>query len=260
MEETVYPAIDDNVNFLELWSPLTRPTSALDRGGLGNSEYGSWIFWRFLHEKVAGDPGIVREIWDRAEASEPGVSTDDYSLQAVTKELSQRGLAFRDVFAQFATANRLGDYEDAVTAGYPIPPRTAAFGIGPMNPAVGWRSWRINHLASRYISFTPGSAGPVNAKLRVEVDLPKHGARATVVVLKTDDTVVIRRLNQGPAGYARWGAPFGRTTVKRVEVVLSNGSTRVASCWGYPGPPSTSCFGRPLDDGRVFRVRAELVR
>jgi hypothetical protein len=180
----------------------------------------------------------------------------------VTRELSQRSLAFRDVFAQFATANRFGDYDDAQTAGYPVPPRTAAFGIGPRNRVVGWRSWKINHLASRYISFTPGSSGPAAAKLRIEVKLPKYGARATVAVVRTNNTVTTRRLTQGANGYVRWGAPFGRGTVKRVEVVLSNGSTRVAadSCWSDFEPPWTSCFGRPLDDNRVFSLRAQLIR
>jgi hypothetical protein len=259
IEETVYPEVDDNVVFLNLWSPLTKPASPLDRGGLGNSEYGAWIFWRFLQEKIAGDPSIVREIWERADASEIGVSPDDYSLQATTKELTERGLAFRDVFAQFATANRLGDYVDAETAEYPVPPRTAGYGVGPGNPVIGWRSWKISHLASRYLSFTPGAPGPANAKLRVEVRLPPYGARATVVVVHADDSVTTRPLTQGASGYARWGAPFGRGSVKRVEVVLSNGSTRIGSCWLYPGPPSTSCLGRPLDDNRTFRLRAALV-
>jgi hypothetical protein len=259
IEETVYPAIDDNVVFLNLWSPLTRPGSPLDRGGLGNSEYGSWIFWRFLQEKIAGDASIVREIWERADASVPGVSPDDYSLQAVTKELTQRGLPFRDVFAQFATANRLGDYDDAEEAGYPIPPRTATFALGRQNPVVGWRSWAIHHLASRYLSFSPGASASPTSKLRVEVRLPKVGARATVVVLRADGTVTTRRLNQGATGYARLSVAFGRGVVKRVEVVLSNGSARVSSCWFFPGPPSTSCMGRPLDDNRSFRLRAQLV-
>ena len=115
-------------------------------------------------------------------------------------------------------------------------------------------------IRSAIFSFTPGASGPANGKLRVEVDLPQHGARATVVVVHADDSVTTRRLNQGVGGYARWGAPFGRGNVKRVEVVLSNGSTRVGSCWLYPGPPSTSCLGRPLDDNRAFRLRASLVR
>ena len=124
---------------------------------------------------------------------------------------------------------------------------------------IGWRSWTINHLAARFLSFTPGVSGPANAKLRVEVRLPQVGARATVVVVHADDSVTTRRLNQGGSGYARWGAPFGRGSVKRVEVVLSNGSTRVGSCWTFPGPPSTSCLGRSLDDNRTFRLRASLV-
>jgi hypothetical protein len=255
MEETVYEDVDDNVAFLTLWSPLTRPGSPLDRGGLGNSEYGSWIFWRFLEEKIGGDdPSIIREIWERA------APENIYSLLAVTKELSERRLAFRDVFAQFGTANRLGDYADALTAVYPIPPRTAAFGIGPRNRVVGWRSWKINHLATRYISFTPGRSVPAVAKLRIEVKLPKYGARATVAVVRTTNTVTIRRVSQGATGYARLGVPFGRATVKRVEVVLSNGSTRIGSCWSDLEPPWTSCFGRPLDDNRAFQLRAQLLR
>ena len=259
IEETVYPAIDDNVNFLILWSPLTRPGSPLDRGGLGNSEYGAWIFWRFLEEKVAGDPAIVREIWERADASVPDVSPDDYSLQAVTRELTQRHLPFGDVFAQFAVANRLGDYDDAETAGYPIPPRTATFAIGRQHPTVGWRSWEIDHLAARYVSFSPGGSATPTSKLRVEVRLPKYGARATVIVVRTDGTVTTRPLNQGSLGYARLSVAFGRGVVKRVEVALSNGSARVSSCWFFPGPPSTSCMGRPLDNNRAFRLRAQLI-
>ena len=262
MEETVYPEVDDNVNFLVRWSPLTRPGSPLDRGGLDNyAEYGAWIFWRFLEEKVAGDPAIIREIWERADASVPNVSPDNYSLQAVARELSQRRLAFRDVFAQFGTANRLGDYVDAQEAGYPIPPRTATFGIGPRNRVVGWRSWKINHLATRYVSFAPGRSVPAVAKLRIEVKLPKYGARATVAVVRTNNTVAIRRVSQGATGYARVGVPFGRATVKRIEVVLSNGSTRIGkSCWSDLEPPWTSCFGRPLDDNRAFQLRAQLLR
>jgi len=260
IEETVYPAIDDNVNFLELWSPLTRPASPLDRGGFGNSEYGAWIFWRFLQEKIAGEPGIVREIWERADASVPNVSPDNYSLQAVSKELSQRGLAFRNVFAKFATANRRGDYEDAQTAGYPVPPRAAGFSLGPRNPVLRWRTWKINHLAARYLTFSPGRSASATARLRIEVRLPKHGTRATVLVVKTNGSVVVRRLFQNPKGYAHWKAPFGRGAVKRVEVVLTNGSTRVAACWVYQVAPTFSCFGRPLDDGRGFRLRAQLAR
>ena len=261
IEETVYPAIDDNVNFLRAWSPLTRPGSPLDRGGLGDSEYGSWIFWRFLAgedrgrpEHRAGDLGARGRLRARRVA-------DDYSLQAVTRELTQRGLAFGDVFAQFATANRLGDYDDAETPATRSRPERRRSASGGSNRVVGWRSWEINHLASRFVSFTPGLGARATGKLRVEVRLPKYGARATVVVLRD------RRL--------RHDAPAHPGSVRATRVCASRSgaesssgsrsSSRTAarasrSCWVFPGPPSTSCFGRPLDDNRAFQLRAQLVR
>ena len=260
VEETVYPDVDDNVAFLRGVSPLTFPGSPLDRGGFVDSEYGSWIFWRFLEETIAGgDPMIIREVWERADASAAAAFGNQYSLQAARTELAERGHAFRDAFARFVTANRLRDYDDAATAGYPVPPRTAAYGIGPRNRSIPWRSWRINHLAARFFSFQPSSGSPANARLRLAFQLPRHGARATVVVVYRNGTVVRKRLNQGASGRISWGAPFGRSQVARVHLMLSNGSVRT-SCWRSFGPPSYSCLGRPLDDGRVFRFTARLVR
>jgi hypothetical protein len=255
IEKTVYPGVKDNVTFLEDWSPLTRPWSPLDRGGFGDSEYGSWIFWRYLQEKVEeveGEPEILQQIWERA--------ANVYSLKAVTKELTQLKRPFRDEFAEFAAANRLSDYDDAAEAGYPVPPRSGVFGLGPKNRVIGWRTWKINHLAARFLSFTAGSNASASAKLRLEFKLPKYGTRATVMVIKQNgDPTVVRRLNQNAKGFVRWGAPFGKGTVKRVEVALTNGSTRIKPCWVDFWEPFTSCHSRPLDDGRAFRVRATLI-
>jgi hypothetical protein len=140
-----------------------------------------------------------------------------------------------------------------------VPPRTAAYGVGPRNRTIPWRDWRIDHLAARFFSFQPSSAGPANARLRLDFRLPRYGARATVVVVHRDGTVLRKRLNQGASGRIRWGAPFGRREVARVHLVLSNGSVRT-SCWRSLGPPSYSCLGRPLDDRRIFRFSAQLVR
>ena len=257
MEETVYPAIDDNISFLRLWSPFNRPSSPLDRAA-GNSEYGSWIFWRFLEEKVAGDPDILRKIWERADAAVPGTSPDDYSLLAVRKELASRGLVFADVFADFGVANRLRDYDDAAMAGYPTPPRTRTYTVGRRQRDSGWRSWRINHLSTRYFAFQPARSVGRNARLRVALKLPANGARATLIVVDTDGSTVERRLQRNAKGFARSSVRFGRGDVRRVELVLSNGSTRLASCWTSPGPPSYSCLGVPLDDRRLFALRGRL--
>ncbi|MGH3011459.1 MAG: MXAN_6640 family putative metalloprotease [Gaiellaceae bacterium] len=264
VEETVYPGVNDNVFFLRLWSPLTRPSSSLDRGGFGDSEYGSWIFWRYLQEKIGGDVSIVREIWERADANDPTAARgdeppDDYSLEAVRHELSERGLGFGSVFAGFATTNRLRDYADAAAAGYPSPGLTMSYVVGRRDPTTRWRSWRINHLAARYFSFRPRADVPANARLRVLTRLPGYGA-ATLIVVNADGSTSSRRLERKAGGYARGTTPFGHGKIKRIEVAFSNGSTRMTSCWTSPGPPAYSCAGRPRDDGRVFELRARLLR
>jgi hypothetical protein len=260
IEETIYPWIDDNVGFLRSWSPLTRPWSPLDRAGFFDSEYGSWIFWRYLEEKVAGgDPAIIREIWERADAAFPGISADDYSLRAVAKELRERGLVFADVFAAFGAANRTRDYADALAAGYPAAPRTKVWGIGRERPSIGRKTWRINHLSARHFSFFPGRSAPADGRLRLRVDLPRRGARATLIVLFADGSQTVRVLRRNAKGFVRRGSPFGRGDVKRVDLVLSNASTRTR-CWTKVAPPTYSCLGRPRDDRQVYAVRANLVR
>ena len=257
MEETVYPDIDDNVNFLTAWSPLTRPGSPLDRGGFGDSEYGSWIFWRYLQEKVGdGDPSILRKIWEHADVDLP---PDDYSLRAVRRELTHRGQPFADTFASFEIANRLGDYVDADVAEYPTPPLTKTFKVGRQTPDTGWWSWRINHLAARFVAFRPARRVSGDARLRVIARLPAHGATATLLVVRANGSTSTRRLVRKSDGEARGSASFRFGEVKRIEVVLSNGSTRTAQCWTSPGPPSFSCEGRPRDDRRLFELRAKLI-
>jgi hypothetical protein len=264
IEETVYPLIDDNVFFLDYFSPLTHPAVSLDRGGLGDSEYGAWIFWRYLEEKVAtGDPAILREIWERADSRDPDPNVlgdepaDDYSLLAVRKELAQRGLVFADVFARFGVVNRILDYADAVAASYPTTPSTRTWGLGPNQRGTGTQSWKINHLATRYFSFVPGARASTTGTLRLWITLPLSSARASLVVVRTDNSRTVRYLKQSATGQSNPRVAFGRGTIKRVDLVLSNGSTRM-SCWTSFGPLSYSCFGRPLDDGRFFTFRAQL--
>ena len=264
MEETVYPLVDDNVFFLDYFSPLTHPAVSLDRGGFGDSEYGAWIYWRYLQEKVAGgDPAILREIWERADTLDPDPNTtgdepaDDYSLLAVRNELTERGLVFADVFARFGVANRLLDYADASTAGYPPTPSSRTWGIGPSQRGARTQAWKINHLATRYFSFVPGNRASTTGKLRLWITLPPNGARASLVIVRTDNSVTVRYLKQSASGQSNPLLGFGRGTIKRVDLVLSNGSTRMA-CWTSFGPPFYSCFGRPLDDARSFTFRAQL--
>jgi hypothetical protein len=255
MEEEVFPDVNDNVSFLEQWSPLTRPASPLDRSGSGGSAYGSWIFWRFLQEKVGRGPRIVREIWERADAA----LADDYSLQAVQKEVAQRGLPFVDAFVRFGVANRLLNYADAKSAGYPATPSTGSWYLGPSRPATSWQSWRIDHLATRFFSFAPGVGVARDARLRLRLTLPRTGARAAVIVVNADGSRTTRYVTPNQRGDAVRLAGFGRGAVARVHLVLSNGSTST-DCWTRVSASTTySCLGTPRGDDRRFGFKAELV-
>lgn len=255
IEETVYEEVNDNVSFLRQWSPLTRPGSPLDRGGaFDNSEYGAWIFWRYLEEKVAGgDHAILREIWKRA-------AGDSYSLKATTRELAERGISVPDTFVRFAVTNRRRGYADAAEARYPTPPLAARVRIGQGNREIGWRSKRINHLASQIVAFLPRGRVARDARLRIRVEQPSYanGARVAVMVVRENGSRYVRYPRPNANGIVSRRAGFGRGSVARVEVVLANGSTRTR-CWRDPNPPWYSCFGNPRDDRRLFRYRARIV-
>jgi hypothetical protein len=117
----------------------------------------------------------------------------------------------------------------------------------------------VNHLATRYFSFAPGKRVSPHAKLAIRVQLPSKGTssmRVSVMIVHRDNSIGVRTL-KGKKGVARTSTPFNRGDVRRVDVVLSNGSTRTA-CWQGVGPPFYSCEGQPLDDRRVFKLSAAL--
>jgi hypothetical protein len=257
IEETVYPEIDDNVAFLEA-SQLRAPHVPLDRGGLGDYEYGSWIFWRYLEEKVAGNPDILREVWEWADASAP-FSPDHYSLSAVTKELGDRKRSFATEYARFGVANRLRDYADGAL--YPRTPTSKSFSLGTGRRVIAWQQSSLDHLATRFFAFYPGPAATGKGELRVDVDLT-YGGRATVISVYASGRVVKRRLTLGPGAAGSVRVPFGRGVIRRVDLLLSNASTRT-ECWEVDWDdkaPLYSCLGRPTDDRRVYRFRATHIR
>lgn len=253
MEETVYPAVDDNLIFLRA-SQLRHPAWPLDRGGFGDTEYGAWIFWRYVEEKAYGDdPVSIRRVWERADASTP-LAPDDYSLKAVRSVLSADGKSFPDEYASFGVANRLRLYQDG--AKYRLPPTSEGFVLGPARRSTGPRAWRMGHLTTRYFTFTPGPYASRTARLRVAVDLTRHGSRATVISRYTSAPTEVRAIPLNVDADGGLIVPFGRRTVKRVDLVLSNGSSRTR-CWSdLEDPPFYSCFGVPRDDGRLYTFRA----
>jgi hypothetical protein len=262
MEGQFRPDVDDRVLYLGN-SVLTSPRTPVDRGADGY-EYGAWIYWRFLVEHFGelGDPIIIRRIWERAAAASTDtdgtgpdtVAENPYSVLATRKALVDPGRSFRPLFAKFAQVNRVPAKFYDEGASYP---RAPAGSTRPMSPGetTGWRSTTLDHLASAYYSFVPAAGTGAAATLRLVVDLPQRrlGPTAGVVIVFDDGSILRRQIALDASGRGERAVAFGAGTVKRVDLVLSNSSTRMDCDRGTP----YSCEGVGLDDLRSFEYRAK---
>jgi len=257
MEGQVYPDVIDRINYLGR-SALARPGVPLDTGA-GGFEYGAWLFWRFLTEKVfSGDPTIIREIWERADGGPSPAFGDLYSFQAVRRALASHGLDFRNTFAQFGWTNELRDYEEA-DSGYPVAPVASTFNFGPFLHSTGWEAPRLAHLSTRFYRFRPEAVGSV-AKLHLGVDLPgpATNSAATAIVYAKGGPKEIHPIGLGGHGNGHVTVEFGSSEVWKVDLVLSNGSLRF-DCAPKDFPSTAyTCGGFPKDDGRAYRFRARV--
>jgi hypothetical protein len=258
MEGQVYPSVIDRINYLDR-SALSHPGVPLDTG-TGGYEYGSWLFWRFLTEKVFGnDPTIIREIWRRADGSASAAFGDEYSFQAVKDALAAHGEPFGDVFARFGWTNDLRDYSEAAL-GYPVAPLARVFHLGRKLKSTGWQAPRIRHLATRFYRLRPQKGVGRQATLHLRVDLPGRWTNpaATVVIYRKGGPPKIGRIALDSSGVGQRPVQFGRAQVWKVDLVLSNGSLRF-SCPPKDLPQTVySCGGFPRDDRHAFRFRARL--
>jgi hypothetical protein len=262
MEDEVYDAIDDNLQYLSD-SPLSKPTRPLDKTTpLGI--YGTWIWWRFLTEyfgtSTSPDPSIIRDTWKRADASPTG--PDMYSTQATAASIAKRRInggpgRFRWAFADFAVWNTAprrfysegGKYRSANLA--------RNFAITAGSPVVK-QSVRLDHLANRFVGLKRGSGVRDTANLRIRVDGPagKTAPEASVVLVKKSGGVAVRVVRLNRDGDGRVTVTFGSTVAKAI-VIVTNASTRFVNCYSDPSY-EFSCGGFPVDDNESFAFRAAL--
>lgn len=255
-EDEVYPDINDNLQYLR-HGPLRRPRVPLDKFELGGlHQYGDWLFFRYLSERFPAPLGmstLVRQMWRQADGSARG--PDLYSMRAVRAALAARGTSFAREFALFADANRrpADEYLDGLL--YPKAPfLSSALKTGQSS---GWISRRLDHQSSTTLGFTP--TGPATG-LRVRLDMAdtRRGSVAVVtpyaggVAAAAPELVRLDRLGVGALTVPLLGG-----AVSRVEVTLVNASTRTR-CWRNNLSPY-SCFGRPLDDNQLERVKVVAV-
>jgi hypothetical protein len=252
MEDEVYTAVNDNRLYLSR-SPLTHPSVPADRGS-GYYEYGAWITWRYFTERF--DPALIRETWAYADGSKFGI--DQYSLQALAHAMADRGASFADVFARFGVWNALPATFYSEGNAYRAAPASASFAVTRRNDGIGWHRLTLDHLTDPQVRFTPSTRVKSTAQLRVRVNAPlaPTAPAATVLVRNAGGATHIYPVTLDAAGSGHRVVPFGRGTVARVFLILTNASRRT-SCWVGSW---YSCSGHPADDNETFRYQARLVQ
>jgi len=264
MEGEFRPTVEDRIRYLED-SALTSPGTPADRGA-GGFEYGAWIWWRFLAEDFGelADPLVIRQVWegvagastDTDGAGPDTVANNPYSLRGVVRVLAGRGSSFRALFGKFARVNRTPARFYSEGASYPRAPLSHTYFLGRAHRGTGWQSTRLRHLASRSYAFKPGSNASSNGRLRVRVDLPRRwrGPEAYLLVRKTSGSWYVRKFALDSGGDGVRSVAFGRRTIREVDLVLTNASTRMRC----GRETFYSCAGVGADDLGYYKFRAGL--
>ena len=265
MEDEVYDDIDDNLQYL-VDGPLRKPRIPLDKGATNADPcchvYGDWIFFRFLSEHFGPgndeDPTIVRQIWRKADGAQGG--PDNFSIQAIQNVASnQRGTSFRALFSNFGWGNRVSRlfYDEGSDNAYPQAPLSAsAMTVSGSNRSRS-KTLTLNHQTNGYLEFKRGSGVSGTAKLKVVLNLPpaSTGAAASALVFKKNGGVLPFTLGVPSTGDGTFKIQFG-STVAKVDVIVTNASTRYKNCFAHNTP--YACSGVPRDDGQAYKVTAHL--
>jgi len=269
MEDQIYNDVNDNLQYLPD-GPLGKPLVPLDKAATNADPcchvYGDWIFFRYLTEKYS--PGLVKTIWNNADASEDtdaggpdGEGRDDFSIQAVSRALSHKG-GFRSRFAEFGRRNRIArlTYGEGAANAYPRSPLTSSANTLSRHNRQKSKSVSLKHQTNAYFEFKRGSGLSSTAKLTLVLNLPAKstGAAASVLVFNKNGTVSPFTLGITSAGDGTFKIPFG-SSVSKVDVVLTNGSTRYKGTTCFSGSTPYACGGATaLDDGLAYQFTAKV--
>jgi hypothetical protein len=260
MEDAVYDSENEPYGRFP-YSPLLHPEVPVDTfSGSQPFQYGSWVFWRFLEEYFAPTrgqpaPGVIRRVWELA-AGGPG-QADLYSLEAVQAVAHEHGSSLRTAFAAFGAVNAVPRSFYREGAGWPSSPAARSFVLTSRRRETQEQRLVLNHLTNRHVELRPGAGVGRAARLALTLDLPSsaRGAEATAVVVARSGAARLQAIRLDAAGNGTVRVPFGRGSVQRVVLVLTNASARY-TCGVRT---ALACGGQPLDDNQTYRFRARLL-
>lgn len=165
MEDEVYDGVNQLYMYLPNYLGKIMPLDAPAQSG-DNSEYGRWIFNRYLSEKYAQTE--IRQIWELLATLSPSNNADIPMLPVIDSALQGKGGGLAIDFFSFVKRiytrdwlshqNEINLIHSAMPvqtyASYPVLPITTTTGISP-NVTLG-------HYSYAFYKFTPGSVPPQN--------------------------------------------------------------------------------------------------
>lgn len=244
MEDEVFTGVNDNVQYLLQGSPVD-PVNNAQRGpwisldaGRQSTQYGTWIWYRFLSE-VHGD-AIIKQFWVRA------VGKANYGFKAIADILAARGSSLPAMLALFGTWNAAPASFYTEGTLYPVagavPGRDGVDSF--LNAGVGivW-SFDSLHLSNNYLVFTPGSG---TTTLSISINFPPGVGVATVIWYDAagNGTATTILLDGNGDATTPVAFPFSPGAVSKVVVVITNAGNQFVC----NQKKIYSCSGNPLHD------------
>ncbi len=253
IEDEIFDKVNDNRGYLNA-SVARVPERPLD--STYPYYYGDWIWWRYLTEHYPADQGtglpvLVRDVW---EAARDAQYVGTYSMDALDRVLLDRHRALAEVLAQFGADNRIPGRSYEEGKAYRRARLGERYRLTADKQKVGTQSTRLAHMSNTTVAFKPDdSYDAAGWTLTLDVDLPgsKHEPYAQANVFHTDGSVTREFVVLAGNGVGTLQVPFSSSTVRRVELTLTNGDhsydCREGTRW--------SCRGIP-DKKRTFEYAA----
>ena len=212
------------------------PWISLD-AGRQSTQYGTWIWYRFLTERH--NDAIIKQIWVKS------VGKANYSFKSIAAILVARGTSLNAMLALFGSWNAAPASFYTEGARYPtagaIPGRDGTTRTGRAEGV----TWGLEH---RSTSRTTTSSSPAARRLRrlltVTINFPSGVGAATAVQFAATGAVtpIPIALNANGDGQLLV-TPFD-ASVSKIVVVVTNAGNRFVCNQGT----IFSCSGNPLDD------------
>lgn len=198
MEDQVYDAIDDNLQYLNGRGAsdfFFNPEKSLD-DTTGNLEYAHWIWNEFMETKW--DQDTIKKVWDNLDPAGKNNAVDAIVAVLATKDVpageTALGDTLKESFTGFAAKNysQKGFYKDAAKYDevYIDNSHTLDFSTATSHK-VDWQLKTVDHLASKYYKIKPGSTLKKPTMLSIEVDgADNKDVNAIAIVKKKDGSFV----------------------------------------------------------------------